>query len=228
MNNYISSNNTLKYDSIRRKIITYSYESQQGKSLLQKRFGNLKTIHIIAVCVRLYPAKDITNFRRNPAFKIAFYIYYDMLENLLEAKKAVLEICQHKNLLTIILAEPDTNIQLHTIELINKLYDLFKSINTALSECEEPLLQIAISADCGYTHFSTSDNTKKNLWLGDVLERAEILCNNANNDHYPNLLISHAIYQQLTKIEQEYFTKAYYINHIACYGCSAQNITTPS
>lgn len=202
----------------------YFSELDRGAGLLQKKFGNLELATIAVIAVRLYPLKGIANFRRNPEFKAAYYIFSDMLGRSLQKEEFLLEYLQNSNILKIIFS--DSGELSHVMVIMNRIKTLLRYINLSLIEEGQALsLAGAVGIDYGATHFSRNcGGLSKFLWLGDVLERAEVLCNNASRSLFPDFLVTHAVYCRLTKEKKIFFHKAYYINHIACYGGSLENM----
>ena len=225
MNDYLQNERLDEPGAVKQRLARYFSELQQGSSLLQKRFGKLETIAVTVVAIRLYPAMGIANFRRNPEFKAVYYIFYEMLRQKLAQEKALLEMRQYKNIFMLVF-EAGSKQQKEVIKLLRSLYRFWQWIDLALASCGKDLrVTAAMAVDYGRTHFTReTEDTSKYVWLGDVLERADILCNNAAAAPYPDLLISQAVYQELDIKAQELFPKAYYINHIACYGCDLQTL----
>lgn len=190
----------------------------QAKHILPgNSLEKLQTRAVVVMAIRLFPTSGIANLRRNPSFMLEYALFFESLIQLLKTKALQFHPQQHSNNLFIVFPTEHPH-ELSTIyQLTAAILNLAEKLNLEFEKLSIPKLKTVFALDYGSINYIFQD-TLNILWLGDTLDRAEILANHASVDIFPPLLVSHSVYEQLPSEEQELFPKAYYIHHIACYG----------
>lgn len=181
------------------------------------------TVDIAIIAIRLYPSMGATNFKRNPFFNLEFQIFKDEFFNLLNAQEMEFKCHQHSNILYFVISCEKKDVS-PILELTSLANELINEINSKPKELELPLLKHAISLDLGIVSFTDKNDLAK-FWLYELFDRAQAIVSHANTEIYPNILVTNNFYQHLNVVQQNDFTKAYYIKHIACYGKQSNSLT---
>lgn len=200
-------------------------ELKNCKFLNLEALEGLKPQEITVLALRLAPSKGPVNFRRNPFFTVEFYTYMEECRKLLENMNNFLELKQHANVIFFIFETPQGRGIQEIYRLIQYFQQLLEEINQPLDQIKAPHLKLGMALDYGNSPVMNHSQLGL-LRFGDVRARTGILVNNSPLQNLPHLLVTHAVYKLLTPAQQEALTKAYYINHIACYGQELPSLQT--
>lgn len=198
--------------------------------------NSLQHIHfkdLTLVCIHISLQNDRTNFKLNPAFATQFANLLKCTIRYCEKIKECVQITQHANFILIFMDSTIASTYTHLIKKIeNLIEEIFKNnISSFIFNKKEEQLRISVAVvqsitkwDISYTEHPLFHDY---IWLGDIKKQALILAQIAGTRNFPNFLISHSVYMNLSKPYQKKFSKKYYHDHICCYAPVISHIDRP-
>ena len=179
-------------------------------------------MNLKAICIRIVPNTGSSNFKRNPPFARAFSLAFTRFVTLCENTNC-LRIQQFSNHITLAIALDKSTKPFSLNTFLTAVKDIIASVNKDLkqSSCTFTLKAFA-AVDQGKTLLDAKMLTHplymNYIWLGEAMERSLTLSDIAGTGKYPDLLVTHVIYEQLDPELKADFQKSYYYQHMCCYG----------